>query len=121
MPLLGLCACTLLVYANSFQGGIIFDAASRILRDPRVQAATPANVDSILKSDYWYPAAGSGLYRPLTTLSFLFNYAILGNGASPFGYHFVNWLLHALNACLLYFLALRILKSTVPAFAVAAL
>ena len=31
------------------------------------------------RQDYWWPKAVSGLYRPLTTLSYLFNYHTLGN------------------------------------------
>src|SRR6185369_7523116 len=38
--------------------------------------------------------ATSGLYRPMTTLSFLANWTVLGNEARPFGYHLVNLLLH---------------------------
>ena len=61
------------------------------------------------------------LYRPVTTLSFLFNYAILGNGEKPAGYHFVNLLLHLGNALLLYGLGLRLFARAGPAFFSAAL
>ena len=64
---------------------------------------------------------GSGLYRPLTTLSLLFNYAVLGNRTRPAGYHLMNWILHAVNATLVYLLALRLLKQIAPAFAAAAI
>src|SRR5688572_2468797 len=121
LPVAGLGVGTLLVYSSSFQGGLIFDSASRIAQDPRVHTASAANVDLIFKSDYWHPAIGSGLYRPLTTVSFLFNYAVLGDGTRPFGYHLINWMLHAMNATLVYFLALRMLKEIVPAVAIAGL
>src|SRR6185503_4299105 len=114
-PIALLWAATLLAYASSFQAGLIFDNGSRILNDPRIQQATGANVDLILKTDYWHPNLGSGIYRPLTTLSFLFNYAVLGNGPRPFGYHAINWILHALNASLLYLLALRLSHDRIAA------
>src|ERR1043166_5602853 len=119
LPLIGLWTATLLCYSSSFQGGLIYDSAARILQDTRVHAVTASNLKLILKSDYWYPALGSGIYRPLTTLSFLFNYAILDNAAKPFGYHAINWILHALNVTLVYLLAVRLLKQIPPAIAVA--
>jgi protein O-mannosyl-transferase len=57
---------------------------------------------------YWWPYGESGLFRPLTTLSYLFNYAVLGNGEHPAGYHWVNLLLHAVNVFLVYALGLRL-------------
>ena len=63
----------------------------------------------------------SGLYRPITTLSFLFNYSVLGNGTDPSGYHWVNLLLHFLNVLLVYVLGLRLLKSFWPSVFLAAI
>ena len=44
----------------------------------------------------------------MTTLSYLFNYAVPGGGERPAGYHAVNLLLHAMNVLLLYALARRV-------------
>ncbi len=63
----------------------------------------------------------AGLYRPFTTLSFLFNYAILGNGDAPTGYHWVNFGIHAVNIALVYALAVLLLEETAPAILLAAL
>ena len=38
----------------------------------------------------------------MTTFSYLFNYAILGNGENVAGYHILNFVLHWANACLLF-------------------
>jgi hypothetical protein len=104
---LGLCLLTLAVYGNSFGAGFTLDNRGLILEDARVRAATAENVRLILEHTYWWPYGESGLYRPLTTLSYLFNYAILGNGAQPEGYHWINFLLHAGNVLLVYVLGLR--------------
>src|SRR5205807_9565903 len=56
----------------------------------------------------------------LTTLSYLFNYAILGNGDRPAGYHWINFALHAANIALVYLLALLVLGNGALAFAAAA-
>lgn len=116
-PLL-LAILTFLAYSNSFTGGFTLDSKQAILQDQRVHEATGHNLDLIVEHTYWWPYDESGLYRPLTTLSFLFNYAILGNQADPVGYHAFNLLLHLANVLLLYALARRY---TPYALAVAAL
>ena len=99
---LGLCLLTLAVYGNSFGAGFTMDNRGLILEDARVRAATAQNLALIFGHTYWWPYGESGLFRPLTTLSYLFNYAILGNGEHPAGYHWINLLLHAGNVLLVY-------------------
>jgi hypothetical protein len=120
LALAGLCAVTLLAYSNSFQAGFSLDSRGILLQD-RIHAATAENLGLILGHTYWWPYGESGLYRPITTLTYLFNYAVLGNGDRPAGYHAVNFLLHAGNVLLLYLLARRWWKTGWKAWAVAAL
>ncbi|HXB71808.1 MAG TPA: DUF1736 domain-containing protein [Candidatus Acidoferrales bacterium] len=122
MPVLALWALVLLAYSNGFRSGFVFDNAWVILEDSRVHRATAANVELILTQSYAYQ---STVFRPLTTLSFLFNYAILGNGAQPAGYHWVNLVIHAANAALAYWLGMLLFqalgaKRQLAAFALAA-
>lgn len=111
----------LAAYSNSFGGGFVFDNAAAILRDPRVHAATPENLHLILHEEYWYNSSTTGLYRPLTTLSYLWNYAILGDGANPAGYHWFNFLVHACNIALVYLLGWRLLEDATAGAVLAAL
>ncbi len=104
---LALVILVLLAYSNSFQAGFTLDNHG-LLRDPRVQQATAHNLGLIADHSYWWPSGESGLYRPLTTLSYLFNYAILGDGDQPAGYHWVNLILHAVNVLLVFSLLLRL-------------
>ena len=120
LPVL-LCVATLLVYANTFGLGFALDAVALIRRDPRVHAATLQNLGLIFRNDYWWPSSVDTLYRPVTTLSFLFNYAILGNADGPTGYHVLNVLLHAINSMLVFALALRLFRDRTPAFLAACL
>jgi tetratricopeptide (TPR) repeat protein len=112
---------SLLAYSNSFQTGFVFDNRVLILEDARVHISTDQNVHRILSGDYWPDREASGLYRPIATLSYLLNYAILGNGTHPEGYHWFNFLLHGLNVSLVYALGMMIFAAPTPAFALAAI
>jgi protein O-mannosyl-transferase len=111
----------LATYSNSFAGQFLGDSGAAVLEDPRVHSVTRENLDLIFHQQYWYPTADSGVYRPLVTLSFLFNYAVLGNADRPAGYHWVNLGLHAANVMLVWLLALAIWKRSLPAFFTAAI
>ena len=108
-------------YSNSFQAALVFDNKFIIGKDPRIREATSGNVHSILTGEYSNVSMGAGLYRPATTLSYLFNYAVLGNGPRPAGYHLVNLALHEINVALVYALGVLTLGGTAPALALAAL
>jgi tetratricopeptide (TPR) repeat protein len=110
-----------IAYSNSFQAGLVFDSSSVIGQDPRIRQATPANIASILTGGYLYGSTIAGLYRPLTTLSYLLNYGVIGNGPRPPGYHWGNLALHAVNVALVYALGVTVLGETAPAWALAAI
>jgi len=120
LAILGLWAFALLAYSDSFRAGLSLDNAWVIQEDSRIQAATSENVRLILTQDYSYKNSSSGLYRPLTTFSYLLNYTILGGGANPAGYHWFNFALHAVNILLVYWLGLLLFQEMGPAWALAA-
>jgi protein O-mannosyl-transferase len=107
---------TLVAFWNSFSAGFALDNQMLLLGDPRIRQASLLNVGLILKHSYWWPNGESGLYRPLTTLSYLFNYSILGNGSDSTGYHLVNLFAHAANVLLVFAVALRLLGRRAGAF-----
>ena len=116
-----LCCLTVIAYSNSFVGGFPFDNTTLILNDARVHSATAENLELILDHTYWWPYGESGLYRPVTTISYLFNYAVLGNRDNPVGYHCVNLILHLINVLLVFALVSYFTKSPWPSAFVAAL
>jgi tetratricopeptide (TPR) repeat protein len=117
---LALCVIALLAYSNSFHAGFTFDNAI-LLQEKQIYEATLPNVGLILGHTYWWPTIETGLYRPLTILSFLFNYAVLGNGERPEGYHWINFVLHAGNILLAFAVALRIVCKFWPSVFIAGL
>ena len=120
-PLLAIWGLALVAYSNSFQGALVFDSASVIGRDPRIRQATLENIETILTGGYRYDSATAGLYRPFTTFSYLLNYAVLGNGPGPAGYHWINFALHEVNVALVYALGVLVFGETAPALALAAI
>jgi tetratricopeptide (TPR) repeat protein len=112
---------TLGAYSNSFRAGFPLDNDPLILQDPRVHAVTSENISAIINHSAWFVPPEKGLYRPLTTLTYLFNYAALGNADRPEGYHFINFLIHFVNVLLCYGLALVVLRKFWPAIFIAAL
>ena len=119
LPIAILLGATLLTYSNSFQSGFVFDNNALILQDSRIRSVSGSNIDLILNQEYWHNSSTSGLYRPLATMSYLFNYAVLDNGARPAGYHAVNLAIHLINVLLLYLLLLELIPPA--AFAAALL
>jgi tetratricopeptide (TPR) repeat protein len=109
-------------YCNSFQAGFVLDNKALIVDDTRLRAASAENLGLILHRTY-RPGEDVGQYhyRPVTTLSYLFNYSVLKNGVAAAGYHWINLLLHILNAYLVYLLAARLLGRFGPAVFTAAL
>src|SRR5262245_29307472 len=116
-----LVALTFLAFSNSFTAGFVHDNKGLLLEDPRIRQVNAENIGLILHHTYWWPRGEAGLYRPLTTFSYLFNYTILGNADRPAGYHWINFLLHIGNVLLVYALARRLIREFWPSFFVAAL
>lgn len=117
---LALCALTLLAYSNSFGGGLVLDNKVLLL-DLRIRQATPENIALIFQHTYWWPTGEAGLYRPFTTLSYLFNCAVLGDADQASRNHSINLVLHLGNVLLAYALALRFIRRSWPSVFIAAL
>ncbi len=97
-----LAALCLFAYWNSFRAGFLMDNQSIILQDTRLRVIDWQGIRNIFTFNYWWPTFESDLFRPLTTLSYWFNYSVLGNGEDPSGYHAVNLLLHWTNVVLAF-------------------
>ena len=95
----------ILAYLNTLGNGFTYDDRFVIERNPLVQ-----NLDwwGLATSSYWGDIVTAGLYRPLTLLSFGMNRAL---GASAFGFHLVNDILHA-GASILVLVAVRALGAS---------
>ncbi|MCG3149708.1 MAG: hypothetical protein PCFJNLEI_03173 [Verrucomicrobiae bacterium] len=115
-------AVLLLAFANTLHNtGFALDNKFIILEDPRLRDNKSENIQQIFQQDYWWPKAVSGLYRPLTTLSYMINYTVFGNKDNSAGYHWVNFFLHWINAILVYLTVLVLMEKLWPAMFTAVL
>jgi hypothetical protein len=80
-----------LAYSNSFGRALVLDSNGVILEDSRVTTASRDNVRDHDRRVLARLDAESGLYRPITKLTYLFDYAVLGSRANPQSYHWINF------------------------------
>jgi len=107
--LAGLLLITFAVYSNTLGNGFVLDDEALIVNNPLVKSPSlwPLNFKTGL---YDYPQINSGripfnkMYRPLQTLSYIFDYRLWG--LNPNGFHLTNILLHASVAMLVFYLCL---------------
>ena len=104
----------IIIYANSLFNPFIWDDSWLIQDNPLIRSFV--NLPKIFQVNLSYSRGvfTSNFYRPLQSLSYMFDYHF--SGLSPFGYHLVNIILHALNAILVYFLVLLITRQKVISF-----
>ncbi|XP_076274421.1 transmembrane O-mannosyltransferase targeting cadherins 2 isoform X2 [Rhynchophorus ferrugineus] len=103
------CTMAFLLYCNTLSSEFVYDDRRAILTNPDLLPKTPWT--RLWQNDFWgTPMSDSGShgsYRPLSVLSFRLNYLI--GGFNPWGYHFVNVLLHCSATYLLILVARRVL------------
>src|SRR5271165_4685809 len=113
--------CLLLVMATlAFYNPIVrnqfiaFDDSSYILKNPEIQRgltwSTVKWAFTTFRAGYWHP---------LTWMSHALDYQLFH--LNPVGHHYINLLLHAANAVLLFLLLRRATSATWPSFLVAML
>ena len=91
------------MYGSSLAGSFVFDDRSLIYYQDFLQS--PFNWADVLKMSYWNQE--SGLYRPITLVSYSLNFAIFGTGAWSF--HLINIILYALTGYLLFVFLKKVL------------
>jgi tetratricopeptide (TPR) repeat protein len=92
------------VFANSLANGFAYDDDFIIKNRELVHGLE--GIRTLLVSPYWPEGFSSGLYRPLTLLTYALDWWIW-NG-TPFGFHLVNVLLHAAVSALVVLFLLRL-------------
>lgn len=106
----------LVVFSRSFGSELVFDSKVIVGEDPRVQEVNAATLGDVLTENYWWPSMRSNLYRPVTTLSFMFDHAVLGFRERAAGYQLINLVLHCAVVLWIFALAVRMGAPRLGAF-----
>jgi len=94
------------VHLPSLPGQFLWDDVALIRDNPFIKS--PALILEAFRH-YLFPDSYSGHYRPVQTISYIFDYLVWNT--EPYGFHLSNVLWHVLSGVLLYFLLCRILGS----------
>ena len=98
-PGLVLVAATLLAYQPAWNGGFLWDDDAYVTDNPLLKAP-----DGLWR--IWFSLDSPSQYFPLTYSAFRFEWSLWG--ANSTGYHWVNLLLHAANALLVWRVLMRL-------------
>ena len=94
IAVLALVALVVICYANSIGNAFVFDDLQVVLIDGR-----PTSLSHLMRML-------TSSYRPIRNLSYALDFGIWG--ASPFGFHLTNIIIHAANTVLVFWLVRRI-------------
>ena len=110
----------LISYCNVYKNEFLFDDLPVIVENGYVKDLSRLS-EIFFTSSYTSKKESSTFkgYRPVTTLSFAFNYAL--HGMSPWGYHLTNVLIHIANSLLVYSILLMLFHARRPAGLIALL
>ncbi len=94
-----------LIYLPGLPGGFMFDDYPNIVENPNLHLQH-LDTDGLLNAAFG--GSAGPLKRPLAMLSFALNYWL--DGIQPLGYKLVNIGLHIVNSCLVFALAILLLR-----------
>lgn len=102
---------TFLIYANKFNNGFVRDDFRIIVKNDFIKDIK--NIKYVFSKKY-FSLTDEWQYRPVLTLTYFLNYYLFGLDLKS--WHFFNIFFHSLNAILIYFIVLLILKDKLIAF-----
>ena len=103
-----------LAYFNSLNNPFIWDDEALVVKNTLIRSLQNAPA-SFTNDLYFGVAGGSNFYRPLQTLSYIFDYHFWQ--LNPFGYHLTNIILQIGVSFLIFLLVFNLLKSLPVALA----
>ena len=97
-----------ITYFNAFANRFVWDDRALIIGNELIRDWK--HIPQIFTAELYRTSAPGSFYRPIQTLSYLFDYSIWQ--LNPYGYHFTNLLIHIVNGILVYFIILLSLRYT---------
>ncbi|MDD5505645.1 MAG: tetratricopeptide repeat protein [Candidatus Omnitrophica bacterium] len=105
---LAICAACFLAYANSLTNPFIWDDEALVVNNPLIRSWSNFGA-SFTNELYLGTNSSSNFYRPLQTISYIFDYHFWR--LNPLGYHLSNIILQAAVSCLVFLLVFHLLAS----------
>jgi protein O-mannosyl-transferase len=100
-PYLAIIAAVVFVYYRSLSFEFTYFDDNIFILEGNWFLRNPANIGKVFLTEvFHFQHAAAGYYRPLLTLSFMFD--AQAGGSAPFMYHLTNMLLHGAAVCLLF-------------------
>jgi len=96
------------IYSPSLKNDFIWDDYHLVVDNVNIR--TFNNLTSAFTSHLFEASGGSNFYRPLATISFMFDFSLWK--LNPFGYHLTNLILHLLTVLLIYLFVSRVFKNS---------
>src|SRR3989338_6713361 len=93
---------SVITYFNAFANRFVWDDRALIIENELIRDWK--HIPQIFTNELYRTSAPVSFYRPIQTLSCLFDYSIWH--LNPYGYHFTNLFIHIVNGILVYFLVL---------------
>ncbi|MDD5465433.1 MAG: tetratricopeptide repeat protein [Candidatus Omnitrophica bacterium] len=107
-----------LAYFNSLSNPFIWDDQALVVKNTLIRSAR--NLPLSFTNDlYFGVASGSNFYRPLQTISYIFDYHFWQ--LNPFGYHLTNVILQAAVSFLVFLLVFKLLANLAVSIAAASM
>ncbi len=97
------------VYINNLNNAFVYDDYLLVVDNPAVKSFK--HLGNIFKHDLYYYVSKSNFYRPIVSLSLMFDFAFWKYNFR--GYHLTNNLLHILNALILFFIISKVFRNDV--------
>jgi tetratricopeptide (TPR) repeat protein len=106
-PILLITALSLAVYCNALLNGFVYDDIPQVVQNPWIREMR--FIPEIFSTNVWaFQGTSTNYYRPLMHISFMLSYYLFG--LAPWGFHFVNILLHAGVTVLVFLISSRLFR-----------
>jgi len=99
------------VYGNTLRNGFVYDDVPQVVQNPWIREIR--FIPEIFSTNVWaFQGISTNYYRPLMHISFMLSYVLFG--LAPWGFHFVNVILHAGVTLLVFLISSRFFQASNP-------
>ena len=105
---------SILAFWNTLDNGFVWDDQYIVVANKAIRELSLPNIWDFFTSKDVYNFAAGDIYRPLSILSYAFEYRLYGLDST--GYHLTNLIIHTLNSILVYLTIGLISKDRLIAF-----